>query len=480
LSKISRRPNFFALVSSSRVDNRIAVRNLGLIEEDHAMSRGNFKNLQAVLVAVMVLGLSIGLTGCSDDNSPVTVPTTGSISVDVTPDDIGVSWVLSSQDKLLASVQGDSTFSSLAPGIYTLTWGNATGWSTPTPGTVEITLQAGDQLSYSGTYAQVPGTIVIDVNDDSLDAPWTLTKPGNVDVTGNGDATFTDMPVGSYVMTWGDVLDYTTPGSEQLAVLDGGTVTFTGTYTYAIPNGFVMVDAGSFTMGAPVSELGREGDEVEHAVTLTDHFLMSKYEVTQAMWDEYMGGSSFSTMPKTGVNWDQAVAFCNAMSVAEGYTPAYTINGSGNVTWNRDANGFRLPTEAEWEYACRAGSDGAFPAGQIAALFCEEDANLDAAGWYCYNSDAAAHLVGMKSANDFGLYDMNGNVWEWCWDAYTAAYEDLGATDPVNDGGAGDSRVVRSGGYLSYSHFCRAAARSMATPTLAHSMYGLRVVKTMP
>ena len=81
------------------------------------MSRGNFKNLQAVLVAVMVLGLSIGLTGCSDDNSPVTVPTTGSISVDVTPDDIGVSWVLSSQDKLLASVQGDSTFSSLAPGI---------------------------------------------------------------------------------------------------------------------------------------------------------------------------------------------------------------------------------------------------------------------------------------------------------------------------------------------------------------------------
>ncbi len=444
------------------------------------MRQGNFTNLHKVLVTIMVLGLSAGFIGCSDDDSsPVNVPTTGSVTVDVTPDDIGASWILASADKLVAVVQGDSTLTGLAPGDYTLTWSEVEGWDKPTPAQQVVTLGAGENPHINGVYGKAPGTIIVDVNRDNLDATWTLTGPDGAETTGVGDTVLPRMTVGTYTMTWGDVTDYDTPAVEEQVVTSGKTATFYGVYNVHVPAGFAFVPGGTFVMGSPVSEMGRDSDETPHAVTITNGYLMTQYEVTEAMWDTYMGGSSTSDLPKTGVSWDDAVAFCNAMSVAEGYDPVYTINGSGDVTWDRNANGYRLPTEAEWELACRAGSTVAFPHGDIDALFCDLDEDLDSVGWYCYNSDSAVHPVGQKASNTYGLYDMQGNVWEWCWDAYEADYQTLGSQDPVYDGGATDRRVVRGGSYASGTHFCRAAARSNTVPTLEHAMYGFRVVRTI-
>ena len=137
------------------------------------------------------------------------------------------------------------------------------------------------------------------------------------------------------------------------------------------PSGdFVYIPAGTFTMGSPSDEPARSLNEIQHQVTLTKGFYMSKYEVTEQWWYEVMGGTSTtSELPKNYVSWDMAVEFCNALSVKEGLTRAYTINGpDGDVTWNRNADGYRLPTEAEWEYACRAGSVTAFANGRYEHL----------------------------------------------------------------------------------------------------------------
>ncbi len=444
------------------------------------MSRGKKTNLQGVLISMLVLGLAAGFVGCSDSDNPVTVTQTGTITVDVSPDGIGASWTLASADKLVAVVQGDSTLSNLAAGQYTITWNLVSGWTSPTPGSVTVDLTAGDHFSYTGAYMQTPGTVVIDVNDDDLNATWTLTAPDGVDTTGQGDATFTDMTLGAYTIAWGDVANYITPATEERTVTNGGTIIFAGMYVVDVPVGFAFVPAGGFTMGSPEDELGRDSDEALHTVTLTNDLLVGATEVTEKMWDSVMGGASTSLMPKSGVSWDDAVAFCNAMSVAEGYTPVYTINGTGgNTTWNKAADGYRLPTEAEWEYACRAGSNTAYPTGSIDVLFCEIDADLDAVGWYCANSDDSAHEAGLKDANYWGLHDMQGNLWEWCWDAYLADNQSLGGTDPANDGTTGDKRVMRGGCNASFTQFCRAAARSNTVPTLQHALYGFRVVRTI-
>jgi len=141
---------------------------------------------------------------------------------------------------------------------------------------------------------------------------------------------------------------------------------------------------------------------------------MSPYEVTEELWDSVMGsGASTSQLPKVYVNWYEAVAFCNALSVRNGLTPAYTGSGT-NWTWNQLANGYRLPTEAEWESACRAGSVTAFANGPITEAICYPlDPNLDAMGWYCGNAGPTLHNVGGKQANAWGLNDLHGNVWEW-------------------------------------------------------------------
>ena len=324
------------------------------------------------------------------------------------------------------------------------------------------------------------GTLEIEPVPHGIDAPWEISGPGGFSQTGRGDTIFTDMTAGDYELIWGEVSDYwTCPDPETKTLVANATVTFKGSYVEA---DFVFIPAGIFTMGSPADEPGRFADrETQHQVTLTRGFYISKYEVTDSLWYEVMGGTpTTSQLPKGYVCWDMAVAFCNSLSDKEGLTRAYTIHGPyGDVTWDQGANGYRLPTEAEWEYTCRAGSEAAFANGPITNIYCDPlDPVLDQIGWYCGNSGDTRHEVGQKQPNVWGLYDMHGNVWEWVWDGYRDDYENLNQTDPVHDVAPGAYRVVRGGGGSHDAQSCRSAHRIYAFPDGTSDLLGLRPVRS--
>jgi formylglycine-generating enzyme required for sulfatase activity len=254
----------------------------------------------------------------------------------------------------------------------------------------------------------------------------------------------------------------------------------------------VLIPAGTFTMGSPGNEPGRNSDEVQHQVTLTHAMYVSKYEVTQSEWQAVMGwntsGFSGANRPVETLTWYDAVSYCNLRSTGQGLIAAYTITGathSGNhitsatVTWNQAANGYRLLTEAEWEYACRATSTTAFCNGAITNINCSPlDPSLDLVGWYCGNASGVTHDVGGKTANAWGLKDMHGNVWEWCWDWY-GAYPTGPLTDPTGPA-SGSYRGLRGGSWCDYAQYCRSANRGDIYPDSMGHYIGLRLSRTAP
>ena len=422
------------------------------------------------------------LVGCGDDD-PVKPPAdTGTIVIDQTPNAlVGAGWTLTGPQT--ESGSGDATLADMPVGQYTLTWAAVSGYITPSSDTQ--TLATDGTITFSGTYVEDSadtGTIVIDQTPNALvGAGWTLTGPQTE--SGSGDATLADMPVGQYTLTWAAVSGYITPSSDTQTLAADGTLTFSGTYVTdpGPTTGFVQIPAGTFQMGSPTDEPGRSPNETLHTVTLTQGFYMSRTEVTEEWWDAVMGsGSSTSQLPKGDVSWDQAVAFCNQLSLDEGLTPAYTINGpNGDATWNHAANGYRLPTEAEWEYACRGGSQAAFCNGPITNISCSPlDPNLDQVGWYCGNSGYTSHEVGQKTANAWGLHDMHGNLWEWVWDGYRADYQNLPSEDPVYDVGPGTYRVIRGGNWYNYAQYCRSANRCYVNPNGSSDSIGFRPVRS--
>jgi formylglycine-generating enzyme required for sulfatase activity len=286
---------------------------------------------------------------------------------------------------------------------------------------------------------------------------------------------------------------YGTAGTKtiRVEVKDTGGLTGTTTRTVTVdsgpPPGFVLIQPGTFTMGSPSGELCRDSGETQHQVTLTRAIYVAATEVTQAQWQATMGweDSYFDgpNLPVEQVTWFDAVSYCNLRSAAEGLTPVYTITGAeydenhigfAGVTWNPNANGYRLLTEAEWEYACRADSTGAFCNGDIGQCHCGSEPNLGDVGWYCGNSGDQTHDVGTKSPNAWGLYDMHGNVWEWCWDWY-GSYGGT-VTDPAGPA-SGSNRVSRGGGWVDYANFCRSAYRDQVYPGIRYFYLGLRVAK---
>jgi formylglycine-generating enzyme required for sulfatase activity len=249
----------------------------------------------------------------------------------------------------------------------------------------------------------------------------------------------------------------------------------------------VHIEGGTFTMGSPVNEPGREDDEVQHSVTVSS-FYMGRYEVTQREWWEVMGNnpSDFQgdDLPVVLVNWYDAVEYCNKRSEREGLTPAYTIDKSQwdnnntsefddvhwRVTWNRNANGYRLPTEAEWEYACRAGTTTPFSTGNNIT---SEQAYLrdDAEGIFWGPTP-----VGSFAPNAWGLYDMHGNVNEWCWDWY-GEYPRGVQTDPAG-AGTGSYRVFRGESWDIFARILRSAIRSGYSPVFRYFLLGFRLVRS--
>ena len=328
-------------------------------------------------------------------------------------------------------------------------------------------------------------TVLINAEPDDLNAPWELSGPETL-FPGNGDTTITDLLSGTYTIHWGDVPDWNTPNpdSQILDLPAGGTITFTGNYTQIIvPAEFTFVDVtgGVFTMGSPLGELGSSEEErPQHEVTL-DSFLMLATEVTQAQWRSVMGTdpawfTGCDDCPVERVNWIQAIQFCNALS-GDSLTFAYTI-GATEVTFDPQATGFRLPTEAEWEYACRAGAITALANGDITVIGCNSDATLDQVGWYCGNASTSISETALKDPNVWGLYDMHGNVWEWVWDSYS----DYTASPAVNPASpdTGSFKVIRGGSWLYGSQRCRSAYRKRASPGSLSSDLGFRVVRNAP
>lgn len=256
-----------------------------------------------------------------------------------------------------------------------------------------------------------------------------------------------------------------------------------------IPENFILVEGGTFSMGSPDSEAWRSDDETQHTVTVSD-FYMSAFEVTQAEYQAVIGSnpSAFSgeELPVETVSWLDAIAYCNARSELEGLEPAYTVEGQ-TVTWNRGANGYRLPTEAEWEYTCRAGTE--MPFNTETSISAEESNYW---GHYPYliedNYFNQSNLetrpgvyrettveVGCFQPNAWGFYDMHGNVGEWVWDYY-GDYHTQAQTDPAGPE-SGVLRVNRGGGWNDFAKNLRSAYRATLPQDSAVFNVGFRLVR---
>ena len=276
---------------------------------------------------------------------------------------------------------------------------------------------------------------------------------------------------------------------------------------------FVLIQPGTFTMGSPADELGRNPEETPHQVTLTRAFYMQTTEVTQGQWKVLMGNNpsyfqnAGDAAPAEKVSWYDAAAYANKVSGSEGYPACYTLSdctGSPGLpastssydyeAYRCGANpylctGYRLPTEAEWEYAYRAGTATAFYNGPITQT-ATGDPKLDLTGWYVGNSDVTysggysyngktlgTHPVGQKQANAWGLYDMAGNVWEWGWDRYGSIPTDS-VTDPQGSQ-SGSYRVIRGGSWGIIAQDARAATRFYSDGLAARSLdSGFRLVRS--
>jgi formylglycine-generating enzyme required for sulfatase activity len=239
---------------------------------------------------------------------------------------------------------------------------------------------------------------------------------------------------------------------------------------------FIKIEGGFFVMGSPATEISRHKDETQHQV-MVGAFYMGKNEVTQREYEQIMRAnpSKFqgASLPVEQVTWFDAVAYCNARSIIEGLVPAYVIRET-EILWDHNADGYRLPTEAEWEYACRAGTGAAFNIGNNVTT---NQANFD--GNYPYNGQfkgryrAKTTTARSFAPNNWGLYDMHGNVYEWCWDQYKS-YGDAAALD----GSLSSPGVIRGGSWTSEARFLRSANRAFMDHAGKTDYVGFRVVRS--
>jgi formylglycine-generating enzyme required for sulfatase activity len=250
----------------------------------------------------------------------------------------------------------------------------------------------------------------------------------------------------------------------------------------AFPPGFVLIPAGAFLMGSPPDEPFARADETRREVTISRPFLLAAREVSRAEWRQATGESAgyfaaCELCPVESISWFDAVRFCNLLSARDGLRPAYRIDGE-RVTWDTEADGYRLPTEAEWEYACRAGTRTPFSTGTCIA---SDQANFD--GYHpppgcpegLFRGEPIP--VGSLAANAWGLHDMHGNVEEWCWD-WHAAYPVAGGQDPRGPA-AGEKRVARGGSWARFAVKCRAAHREKRDPRQSLDTVGLRLARSV-
>ena len=232
----------------------------------------------------------------------------------------------------------------------------------------------------------------------------------------------------------------------------------------------LRIAGGKFVMGTKA-----ESDSQPHEVVISSFFI-DKYLVTQEQYQKVMGNNPArwkgDRNPIEQVRWSDAVRFCNKRSEMDGLQPCYDLN-----TWqcNFEANGYRLPTEAEWEYACRAGTTSIYSFG-------DDPAKLGEYAWYDKNSSLRPHPVGQKKPNPWGLYDMHGNIWQWCNDFYKVEYYNESPKENPRGPKEGETKVLRGGCWKTSSETCGSAYRYNENPGYAdvcfgYDIYGFRCVR---
>ena len=246
--------------------------------------------------------------------------------------------------------------------------------------------------------------------------------------------------------------------------------------------GMILITAGTFEMGCTTSQQATgdcgENETSVHSVTLTHDFYMGETEVTQAQHQLIMGTNQCfwegcgADCPMEDISWNEMAEYANALSSAEGLTECFTCENSTCTATDNPytCDGYRLPTEAEWEYAARAGNDYLFAGSNT----------IDDVAWYSSNSEGMPHPVAQKAPNDWGLYDMSGNVWEWTWDWYD---EDYYSSSPSLDpeGPTSGTRRVARGGFYGYSSVgLRVSNRSISIPSDRYNTVGFRLVRSLP
>jgi len=332
--------------------------------------------------------------------------------------------VLANDSRISDSVSSDSALEAprLAVTItgrkVTLSWNKVTG-----------------ATDYEVHYAQKP-----------YDNPDTIKT---IDVGNKLSASYEPFPGSAYHVAVKACADASGFNCSDYSIIHNVVIPLVSTFKNSLGQEFKLIPAGTFMMGSPPSEEGRSTEETQHQVTLTKSFYMQTTEVTQAqwpvMWTNPSHFSECSTCPVEQVSWNDVQSYITQMN----------LRGEGT---------YSLPTEAQWEYAARAGSTTAFYNGGITEIACDvdPDPNLNAIGWDCNNSDGRTHPVGKKKPNAWGLYDMSGNVWEWCQDWY-GSYPTSAATDPTGPS-TGSQRVVRGGGFPGNPFYCRSADRRRRPP----------------
>jgi len=374
-----------------------------------------------------------------------------------------------------------------------------------------------------GEAQSVLSTITIGV------APSINTHPASTSINSGSTATLSVVASGSTPLTYqwyqGSVGTTTTPVGTSTASFTTPALTATTTYWVRVsngagnvnstlatvtvtavttPTGFALIPAGSFTMG---DALDGDSNAPTHTVNVSA-FYMAQNLVTKAQWDTVRtwaisngysdlaaGAGKASNHPVQTITWWDGVKYCNARSQQEGLTPVYTVSGAVMKTGttapvvNWAANGYRLPTEAEWEKAARGGLSGKrFPWGDTIS---QGQANYYATSGYSYDLSGAVNNyhptyatgsypytspVGSFAANGYGLYDMAGNVWQWCWDWY-GTYDTGTPTDPRGVS-SGTYRVLRGGGWFNSAIYCRVAVRGDSLPSSTDYFIGFRVARS--
>ncbi len=298
-------------------------------------------------------------------------------------------------------------------------------------GTTRLSIAAGPKITVPGS----PGGVVA-VEWSAALGPTALWTPLTNGVLGNVPMEVLDLPAGATTRFYRSSEVATQRKAVDIA-------------------DYVWVRPGNFMMGSPQAEADRDSDEVLHRVNLTRGFWMSDHETTQEEYEDVTGmNPSYyegASLPVENVTWTNAVEYCQQLTQRE--------RAAGRIAANWE---YRLPTEAEWEYACRAGTTGAY-AGNIGNL-----------AWTLENSGEHTREVKTKQPNAWGLYDMGGNVWEWCSDTYDN-YPGGAQTDPKGPE-PGDSRVLRGGSWWFESVYCRSAWRDWLEPKEFDDDVGFRVV----